>query len=949
MKKDDTSQLKPTDFRLDKNSFLPLLFLIVLLILISIKSWGQLDPNNSNENFVYPAGNLVGQGNWTLQGSDNTNPIQVVSPGLYYPGYASSGIGLCASLGQNATGQDLFKNFTLTSTISSGSVYISALVKVTAASRAGDYFLSFKETTGASLTVFKGRLYAKDTASTGNLVFGVTKSTSSSTAPVSWTPTYYSFNTTYLVVMKYTFVAGAANDVVDLYVFDATGAFPLTEPSPNATATDAGSDGTGQRCVQLRQGALNSPVTLVDGIRIGQSWSAAVTQDVTPPVATFVPASGSVNVLLSIVPTITFNEPVKKTDGTDITNSDLTTLVSLKLNNSTGTAVPFTATIDATKTIVTVTPSGALLNNQLYYLAIAPVEDGAGNVTGTQSSTFTTIPAALSNDATLSDLKVNGTTIAGFSPTIYTYHDTVFYGLPAVPAVTATPNFPLATVGVTPAAAIPGTTSVLVTAQDGITQHTYTVSFVYHTPSTNSKLSYIKWLPNGLDPIKQNIRVKDFSTTIFDYNIEVPVETNSLVVDAEPDFVIPASGCPPATYVVTQPVNLTGTIAERTATVVCTAQDGITTSTYHVTFSKSPSSTVYLYKEGFNTMPPAGWSNTSQVGSSATNGMGFYGSVVTYATPKFKWFSPTDGGTLTTSAANGAGTFQFFVKVLDKNPASNLHLFVEKSYNNADWTLVSQDPMPLYATITQWHQVVLPINDNSPQVYLRIRASATTGDNSTGLFYIDDVSLTEGPPAVKALNLKIYLEGLYNSGTGNMNQAMDVGFVPKFASPVADQLTVELHDAVAPYDITLFNSVPMVFNGVNLDVSGNVSIPSIPGALNGSYYVVLKHRNSMETWNSAPVSFAGSGPVSYDFSTSNTQAFGDNLKPMGSVYAVYGGDTNQDGVVDGSDMANVDNASTGLLVGYFAEDVNGDGVVDGSDMALIDNNSTAVIHVFRPN
>ncbi len=253
-------------------------FLIPMFFLMGFNLTVQGQLIAFNENFSYPAGNLLGRGTWTLQGTDNTNPIQVVAPGLIYPGYMSSGIGLAARMARNSTGQDLFSTFVGANTINSGSVYIAALVKVESATIDGDYFLSFKETTGASLQVFKGRLYAKDATGAGNLVFGVTKSSSASTVPVSWSPTYYSFGVTYLVVLKYTFVAGAANDPVSVFVFNSANPFPIAEPvSPNATASDAGSDGIGQRCVQLRQGGLNSPVSVVDGIRVGQSWAAAVT------------------------------------------------------------------------------------------------------------------------------------------------------------------------------------------------------------------------------------------------------------------------------------------------------------------------------------------------------------------------------------------------------------------------------------------------------------------------------------------------------------------------------------------------------------------------------------------------------------------------------------------------------------------------------------------------
>jgi hypothetical protein len=55
--------------------------------------------------------------------------------------------------------------------------------------------------------------------------------------------------------------------------------------------------------------------------------------------------------------------------------------------------VPFTATIDVTKTVITITPSSQLDGSQLYYLAVGPVEDANGNESTDYAITFTTISA----------------------------------------------------------------------------------------------------------------------------------------------------------------------------------------------------------------------------------------------------------------------------------------------------------------------------------------------------------------------------------------------------------------------------------------------------------------------------------------------------------------------------------------------------------------------------
>jgi hypothetical protein len=92
-------------------------------------------------------------------------------------------------------------------------------------------------------------------------------------------------------------------------------------------------------------------------------------------------------------------------------------------------------------------------------------------------------------DATLSDLAVDGTTINNFSPGVIDYDFTVPNGTSTVPTVTATPSQAGSTISITDAAGIPGTTSVMVTAPDGNTTETYTVNFEEEgvlPPSTDS-------------------------------------------------------------------------------------------------------------------------------------------------------------------------------------------------------------------------------------------------------------------------------------------------------------------------------------------------------------------------------------------------------------------------------------------------------------------------------
>jgi hypothetical protein len=84
----------------------------------------------------------------------------------------------------------------------------------------------------------------------------------------------------------------------------------------------------------------------------------------------------------------------------------------------------------------------------------------------------------VSNIATLGDLKVDGVTVSGFNPDITTYYDTVPAGQTSV-LVEATPTDWAATTVITTASSIPGTSTVVVTAENGTTTKTYTVHHAY--------------------------------------------------------------------------------------------------------------------------------------------------------------------------------------------------------------------------------------------------------------------------------------------------------------------------------------------------------------------------------------------------------------------------------------------------------------------------------------
>lgn len=119
--------------------------------------------------------------------------------------------------------------------------------------------------------------------------------------------------------------------------------------------------------------------------------------DSTAPTATFFPINSATNVTRSVNPTISFNENVRLLNNDVITNTNVDAVVELRLNNASGTLVPFDATFASNQ--ITIVPTGTLTANQLYYIALLPntIEDGSNNaITTLQSVTFTSSKPSVS-------------------------------------------------------------------------------------------------------------------------------------------------------------------------------------------------------------------------------------------------------------------------------------------------------------------------------------------------------------------------------------------------------------------------------------------------------------------------------------------------------------------------------------------------------------------------
>jgi len=205
------------------------------------------------------------------------------------------------------------------------------------------------------------------------------------------------------------------------------------------------------------------------------------------------------------------------------------------------------------------------------------------------------------------------------------------------------------------------------------------------------------------------------------------------------------------------------------------------------------------------------------------------------------------------------------------------------------------------------------IQTSTPSTYsINIVSGTVSTNNNFGNFRLQ-------------LSLKLFLEGFFNQSSGTM---------------VSDTVRIELHNSTTPFAEVDHDSVVLSTTGQGTGI--------FRAAANGTpYYIVIKHRNTIETWSASAQTFTSSS-LTYDFTTAANKAYGSNMIQKGTKWCIYSGDCAKDGWVDGLDMNVVDNNAAIFAYGYYVSDMNGDSWTDGLDMNFVDNNSASFIYAVTP-
>ncbi|MGE5355407.1 MAG: hypothetical protein ACM3PT_04145 [Deltaproteobacteria bacterium] len=212
---------------------------------------------------------------------------------------------------------------------------------------------------------------------------------------------------------------------------------------------------------------------------------------------------------------------------------------------------------------------------------------------------------------------------------------------------------------------------------------------------------------------------------------------------------------------------------------------------------------------------------------------------------------------------------------------------------------------------------------------------SSTVSGSSGSFVPDFSGLNK----FAKLDLTAFIEG-YMDGTSMRPVLLNSGL--SYPATDCDNLTVALHDATSPF------SQAHSYTGI-LKTNGTMSCVFPGTAVANSYYIVIKHRNALQTWSTSPVSMSVYN--NYNFSTASSQAYGDNMVQVNGLWCMYSGDIDAavgDGNIDLIDYPVWETDNNNYESGYRQADLNGDGNVDLIDYPIWEANNNNYIFVIKP-
>lgn len=212
------------------------------------------------------------------------------------------------------------------------------------------------------------------------------------------------------------------------------------------------------------------------------------------------------------------------------------------------------------------------------------------------------------------------------------------------------------------------------------------------------------------------------------------------------------------------------------------------------------------------------------------------------------------------------------------------------------------------------------------------------------------------------LNMKFFLQGPYNTTTNMMNNGLNTALLiptsqPYNVSPwnytgtesttqsflltnsnIIDWVLLELRTGTGSGTIIAKKAALLKADGKVCDYRDVNSPVVFENISAGNYYVVVRHRNHIGVMSASPVTISQQSQL-YDFSTAITQYYGSDAKLItGSIYGLYAGDVNGNGVINAVDRNLVITNNSSMT--YNNADLNLNAVVNAADRNIVISNNS---------
>jgi len=198
------------------------------------------------------------------------------------------------------------------------------------------------------------------------------------------------------------------------------------------------------------------------------------------------------------------------------------------------------------------------------------------------------------------------------------------------------------------------------------------------------------------------------------------------------------------------------------------------------------------------------------------------------------------------------------------------------------------------------------------------------------------------------LSIKVFLEGPYSASGDSMSTDLKAGGYVPLLSPydddrsvtsvpdnIVDWIFLELR-STATGDATTSRSFFLRKDGMITDDDGATTELSLAGADDGSYFIVVRHRNHLAVMSATAQPLNGSSALSYDFTDNSNKVYGGTngaAELETDVWGMITGDANNNEEVQADDKETIWRVYVGLS-GYRPSDFNLNGEVQADDKEI---------------